>query len=133
MNTVIISGRITKELNVDYLPTSQLAVCRFNIAVDRGKDKDGNDRGADFPRVTLFGRQAETMPNYVGKGCRVAVIGKIQTGSYQDKNGNTVYTTDIIADRVEYIDFKERNEEYQNIEAEDPTDTFIRLNEEIPF
>lgn len=111
MNNVILIGRATKDPEVR-VSTSGMTVARFSVAIDRGKDKDGNDRGADFPSVVVFGRQAENCEKYLHKGLKVAVQGHIQTGSY-DKNGQKVYTTDVIADRVEFIEWvkKEQGEE----------------------
>ena len=106
MNKVILIGRLTSDPELRYTD-SQVAVLRFNIAIDRGRDKNGNDRGADFPSVLAFGRTAENMSKFVGKGNRVAIEGHIQTGKYQNKNGDTVYTTDVIAEREEFIDWKD--------------------------
>ena len=106
MNQVIVMGRVTKDIEPR---TTQggMATVRFNIAIDRGKDKEGNSRGADFPNIVAFGKTAEGIAKYTGKGLRVAVIGRIQTGSYTNNEGQTVYTTDIVADRVKYIDWKD--------------------------
>ena len=105
MNQVILMGRVTKDLEPRTTP-SGMATVRFNIAIDRGRDKEGNSRGADFPNIVAFGKTAEGIAKYTGKGLRVAVIGRIQTGSYE-RDGQTVYTTDVIADRVKYIDWKD--------------------------
>ena len=105
MNTVILSGRVANDLEVKYTPT-QTAALNLVIAIDRGKDKEGKDKGTDFPRVTVYGKQAENCALYSEKGKRIAVQGHIQTGSYQ-KDGKTIYTTDIIADRVEFLEFKD--------------------------
>ena len=105
MNQVTLMGRVTKDIELRNTQ-SGMATVRFNIAVDRGKDKEGNDRGADFPNIVAFGKTAESIAKFTGKGLRVAVIGRIQTGSY-DRDGQKVYTTDIVADRVKYIDWKD--------------------------
>lgn len=106
MNKVFLIGRMTSEPELRYT-NAQTAVLRFNVALDRGKDKNGADRGADFPSVLAFSRTAENLSKFVGKGNRVAIDGHIQTGRYTKQNGDTVYTTDVIADRVEFIDWKE--------------------------
>ena len=106
MNQVIVMGRVTRDIELKNTQ-SGMATVRFNIAVDRGKDKEGNDRGADFPNIVAFGNTAESIAKYTGKGLRVAVMGRIKTGSYDDKEGRKVYTTDIVADRVKYIDWKD--------------------------
>ena len=102
MNTCILIGRLCANPELSYTPNTQTAVGRFTIAVDRPK-RDGEDQGADFIRITVWGRQAETCDRYLNKGRQVAVMGRIQTGSYKDRNGETVYTTDVVADRVEFL------------------------------
>jgi single-strand DNA-binding protein len=77
-------------------------MCRFTIAVDRPR-RQGEDAGEDFIRITVWGRQAETCDRYLSKGRQVAVQGRIQTGSYKNREGVTVYTTDVVADRVEFL------------------------------
>lgn len=102
MNSVVLIGRLARDPELSYTPNTQTAVTRFTLAVDRPR-RDGQDQGADFIRVTVFGRQAETSNQYLAKGRQAAVAGRIQTGSYKNQKGETVYTTDIIADRVEFL------------------------------
>ena len=108
MNSVALIGRLTKDPEVRYISENQTAVATFSIAINRGKDKNGQDRGADFPRVTVFGRQAENCERYLDKGRLVGIQGRIKTSSYKDRDGKTVYTTDVIADRVEFLEFGEK-------------------------
>lgn len=104
MNQVILIGRLTRDPELSYTPNTQSAVCRFTIAVDRPRRRDGGeDAGADFIRITVWGRQAETCDRYLAKGRQVAVMGRIQTGSYKNREGVTVYTTDVVAERVEFL------------------------------
>lgn len=109
MNQVILIGRLARDPELSYTPSTQAAVCRITLAVDRPKrngDAQGNGdyvRSADFIRVTVWGRQAETCDRYLSKGRQVAVQGRIQTGSYKNRNGETVYTTDVEAERVEFL------------------------------
>ena len=102
MNSVILIGRLARDPELSYTPNTQSAVCRFTIAVDRPR-RQGEDQGADFIRITVWGRQAETCDRYLSKGRQVAVMGRIQTGSYKNREGVTVYTTDVVADRVEFL------------------------------
>ena len=95
------------------------SVARFSIAIDRGKDRDGNDRGTDFPNVVVFGKQAESCEKYLEKGRQVAITGRIQTGSYTKQDGTKVYTTDVVADRVEFIGSKSEGQQAKP-KAEDP-------------
>ena len=111
MNSVHIIGRLTKDPQISYISDTQTAVARFSVAISRGKDKDGNDKGADFPNVVVFGKQAENCERYLSKGKLVGIEGRLQTGSYE-KDGRKVYTTDVIANRVEFLewDSKEKSE-----------------------
>lgn len=133
MNQVNIIGRLTKDPEVRYT-TNQVAVAKFSVAIDRGKDAKGNDLGADFPSVTAFGKTAELIEKYVTKGQKIAVMGRIQTGSYE-KDGKKYYTTDVIADRIEFLDKKETPEKKTERETpEDIPSVFSRLEEDdIPF
>ncbi|MDY2960573.1 MAG: single-stranded DNA-binding protein [Hornefia sp.] len=107
MNSVQLIGRLTRDPEVRYTASSQMAVATFTVAIDR-PTRAGSERQTDFPRITVFGKQAENCEKYLAKGRRVAVEGRIQTGSYQNKNGDTVYTTDVVANRVEFLDWGDR-------------------------
>ena len=135
MNSVILIGRLTKDPEVRYTTGTQMAVAVFTLAIDRGKDKNGDDRGADFIPIKVFGKQAENCERYLAKGCRVAVQGKIQTGSYEDKNGQKVFTTDVIAQRVEFIDFKAKTPQNSNQSAwnDNPPGYSSLSEDDIPF
>ena len=102
MNSVVLIGRLARDPELSYTPSTQTAVCHFTLAVDRPR-RNGEDRGADFIRITVFGRQAETCDRYLSKGRQAAVHGRIETGSYKNREGVTVYTTDVIADNVEFL------------------------------
>lgn len=108
MNNVQLIGRITHELEKKHTQAGG-TVLRFAIAIDRGKDKDGNDKGTDFINCVAFNKNAESIAKHSGKGCRIAVEGRIQTGSYE-KDGRKVYTTDIMVDRKEFIDWANENQ-----------------------
>ena len=110
MNSVSLIGRLTRDPEVRYGAASQTAVARFAIAIDRGRDRDGNDRGADYPNIVCFGKTAELVEKYLGKGRLVGITGRIQTGSYE-KDGKKVYTTEVLADRVEFLDRGDKTSE----------------------
>ena len=129
MNQVILTGRITKDIDVKYT-ASQMAVVRFSHALDGGKDKDGKDKGADFPNCIAFGKTAEALERFSGKGLRVSVIGHLQTGSYEKSDGQKVYTTDVIVDRLEIIDW---NTNATQGRAEIEPNDFAAVDEDIPF
>ena len=102
MNKVILIGRLTKDVEIS--EGWKATVGHYTLAIDNGKDYD-----ASFVRCTVFGKSAEFAEKYFSKGLRVAVEGRIQTGSYDDKDGFTHYTTDVIVERQEFADGK--NEE----------------------
>ena len=106
MNSVALIGRLTRDPEIRYTG-DQMAIATFSIAIDRPPRRDGT-RETDFPRITVFGRQAEHCEKYLKKGRMVGVTGRIQTGSYTNKNGDKVYTTDIVADRVEFLEWGDR-------------------------
>lgn len=106
LNKVIIMGRITKELEVRQTP-SGTAVLRFTVAVDRPV-KQG-EKQTDFINCVAFGQRAEFISRYFGKGRLIAIEGNIKTGSYEDKGGRTVYTTDIWVDSVSFTGEKSEN------------------------
>jgi single-strand DNA-binding protein len=102
MNSVVLIGRLTRDPELSYTPNTQTAVCHFTLAVDRPR-RQGEERGADFLRITVFGRQAENCDRFLAKGRQAAVHGRIETGSYKNREGVTVNTVDIIADNVEFL------------------------------
>ncbi len=108
MNSVVLIGRLTRDPEVRYTE-SQLAIARFSIAINRVPGRDGQDRGADFPNIVVFGKQAENCERFLTKGRQVAIQGHIQTGSYE-KDGRKVYTTDVVADRVEFLEWGDRSQ-----------------------
>ena len=109
MNSVVLIGRLTRDPEIRYVSESQMAVATFTGAIDRPV-RSGQEKKTDFPRVTVFGRQAENCERFLAKGRLVGVQGRIQTGSYTNKDGATVYTTDVVADRVEFLEWGDRNE-----------------------
>lgn len=105
MNNVVLIGNIANDLELRYTTGErQIAVLKFSLAVNRV----GGKNETDFIRVAIFGKQAENTQNYCKKGSKIGVQGRIQTGSYKNKDGQTVYTTDVIADRVEFLSWKEK-------------------------
>lgn len=127
MNNVQLIGRLTKDPEIRYTQ-SQTAVVSFTLAVDRRFKKDG-EQTADFISCKAWNKRAEFVSKYFTKGKRMAVSGRIETGSYEGKNGR-VYTTEVIADNVEFVDSKE--------EKPEPTpDDWLpvpeNIQEELPF
>ena len=109
MNKVILMGRLTRDPEIRYTSgENQTAVARYTLAVDRRgrRNQDGNEQTADFINCVAFDRAGEFAEKYFRQGMRVLVSGRIQTGSYTNKEGQRVYTTDIIADDQEFADSK---------------------------
>jgi single-strand DNA-binding protein len=105
MNNIVLTGRLTKDPELRYIPESQKAVASFTLAVDRPFAKDK----ADFIKITVFEKQAENCERFLTKGKLCGVQGRLQTGSYKNKDGQTVYTTDVVADRVEFLEWGEKD------------------------
>ena len=108
MNKVTIIGRMTRNAEERQTKDS-MTIANFTVACDRGKDKDGNDRGADFINCVAFGKTAEHVLKWTKQGSKIAVDGQITTGSYE-KDGKKVYTTNVTAIRVEFLDPKPQEE-----------------------
>lgn len=109
MNNVILIGRLVRDPELSYTTTGT-AICKFTLAVDRPA-RAGEDKTADFIRITVFNAQAENSNRYLKKGSKCAVNGRIQTGSYKDRDGKTVSTFDVIANNVEFLQARERPSE----------------------
>ena len=108
MNKVILMGRLTREPDVRYSTTGaeQLAIARYTLAIDRRYQKDSQNN-ADFIRCVTFGKSAEFAEKYFHQGTKIVVEGRIQTGSYQDKDGKTVYTVEVVAENQEFAESKQ--------------------------
>ena len=106
MNKVILMGRLTKDPDMRGEGTSLCA--RYTLAVDRRYKKDGED-SADFISIVVFSKGAEFAEKYLKKGMKIVVTGRIQTGSYTNKDGQKVYTTDVIAEEQEFAESKNSN------------------------
>ncbi|MBQ9567177.1 MAG: single-stranded DNA-binding protein [Lachnospiraceae bacterium] len=109
MNKAMIVGRLTRDPNVRYSQgESQMCVARFTLAVDRrrGRNQDNGGQNADFISCVAFGKTGEFVEKYARKGMKFDVVGRIQTGSYQDKDGRTVYTTDVVVEEIEFGESK---------------------------
>ena len=130
MNNVVLIGRLTKDPELAYGgQNSDIAVCRFTLAVDRPTQ----DKAADFIRIVVFRKQAENAKQYLSKGRQCAVEGRIQTGSYKDREGKTVYTTDVVANRVEFLTKPNSGSHQEEQGSESVTDAFIEVDEDLPF
>ena len=118
MNKVILMGRLTKDPEVRYSQGEQsTAVARYTIAVDRRFRRDGDQQTADFIGCVAFGRLGEFAEKYLRKGTKVLVTGRIQTGSYTNKDGQKVYTTDVVVEEAEFVESKNSSSSDNNQSA----------------
>ena len=112
MNKVILVGRLTRDPEVRYFAgDNAMAIARYGLAVDRNRRDNNNpdQPTADFFNIVAFGRTGEFAEKYLRKGMRILIEGRIQTGSYTNKEGQKVYTTDIVAERHEFVDSKSQS------------------------
>lgn len=141
MNNVILIGRLIKDPELRYTQSSNATYARFTIAVDRGMSKDKKQeleakgqQTADFINIVVWGKQAENCQKYLQKGRNVAIQGRLQSGSYTAQDGTKKYTTEVWAERVQFIDWGEKKEDHTQ-----PFGQFDELpyqeanNEDIPF
>lgn len=105
MNKVMLIGRLTKDPELRYTPGNATAVCTFSLAVDRRANKDGK-KDTDFINIVAFGKTAEIIAQYMTKGRLLSVAGRIQTSSYDGKDGIKRYKTDVVVDDFQFIDSK---------------------------
>ena len=137
MNKVILIGRIVRDTEVRYGGANNaVAVARYTLAVDRKYKKDG-EQTADFINCVAFGKLAEFAEKYLKKGTKIAVTGRIQTGSYKNKDGNTVYTTDVVVEEQEFCESKSQQSNSQPQPAPSNNGGFMNIpdgvDNELPF
>ena len=139
MNKVILIGRLTKDPETRYSQgQSSTCITRYSLAVDRQFKRDG-DQAADFLNCVAFGKQGEFAEKYLKKGAKIAVTGRLQTGSYTDRDGKKVYTTDVVVESHEFVESKkEGDQETQSSPyGSVGTDGFMNIpdgiDEELPF
>lgn len=112
MNKVILMGRLTRDPDVRYSSgDNAMAIARYSLAVDRRFRRNGDDQTADFINCVAFGKAGEFAEKYFRKGTKVAVTGRIQTGSYTNKDGQKVYTTDVVVEEQEFAESKNAGSE----------------------
>lgn len=119
MNKVIIIGRFTRDPEVKYT-ANNTCYASFSVAIDRRYKQDGQPT-ADFPRVIAWGKTAEFIEKYFRKGMKIAIDGRIQTGSYKNKDGQTIYTTDVVAENVEFVESKNSSDNNNNTKGTAPS------------
>ena len=113
MNKVILMGRLTRDPEIRYSAgENQTAVARYTLAVDRRFRRQGDEQTADFINCVVFGRGAEFAEKYFHQGIRIVVSGRIQTGSYTNREGQKVYTTEVVVEEQEFAESKSASDSY---------------------
>ena len=139
MNKVILMGRLVADPEVKYSQGEQsTAIARYRLAVDRRFKREG-EQSADFISCVAFGKNGEFAERYLRKGTKIAVVGRIQTGSYTNQEGQKVYTTDIVVEEHEFCESKGSSSGTEQQPTSMPTDSdgFMNIadgiDEELPF
>ena len=117
MNRVELIGRLTRDPELRYT-SNNTATARFTLAVNRTFQSQNGEQGTDFINIVVWNKQAENVKKYISKGSLVAVTGRIQTGSYE-KDGRTIYTTDVVADNVQFLETKAQSANRDNVSISD--------------
>lgn len=133
MNQVILIGRLTRDPEMRFIPSTGTAVARFSLAVNREVKRDGQP-DADFINIKVFGKGAENVSKYVKKGRLVAVNGQLRNNFYEDKNGIKHYNQEIVAKRVEFLEYgsqqaKPQEDQLSSFDGFQPIDS----DDDIPF
>ena len=142
MNSVVLIGRLARDPELKFVPSSGMAVTKMSLAVDKDlygdKKQQAISQGkptADFINITVFGKMAESCANFLQKGSKCAVHGRISTNSWTTDSGEKRYSTDIIADKVEFLDNKKEGQAKPDDDVFEPTDfnPFEDAEDSIPF
>lgn len=139
MNKVILMGRLTRDPEIRYSSgQNSIAVGRFNLAVDRRFKKEGEEQQADFISCVAFGKIAEFLEKYTRQGTKLVIEGRIQTGSYTNRDGIKVYTTDIVVENAEFAESKRAAGSFSQQADANPGDGFMSIpdgveDEGLPF
>lgn len=143
MNKVILMGRLTRDPEVRYSQgDNSMAIARYSLAVDRRYKREGDEQTADFINCVAFGKSGEFAEKYLHKGTKIAVVGRIQTGSFTNKDGQKVYTTDVVVEEQEFAESKNSgsgtgNANTSTNNSASSSDGFMNIpdgiDEELPF
>ena len=131
MNKAIITGRLVADPEIRYTQGNEpIAIARYRLAVDRRFKKEG-EQTADFIPCIAFSKLAEFAKNYLKKGTKIAVVGRIQTGNYTNKEGQKVYTTDIVVEECEFAESKAASGTAQTNPQSAPDDEFVPIPDDL--
>ena len=126
MNKVFIIGRLTKDVDLRYT-VSNTAIARFSLAVNRPKQKD-KDQETDFINCVAYSGLAENLAKYQKKGNQIAVVGRIQTGSYDNNEGKKVYTTDVVVNEIQFLNSKSEPQSGAESGAQEELEKYSQLS-----
>ena len=132
INNSTIVGRLTRDPDLRYSQTGK-AVCNFTLATNRPFKNAQGENEADFIKCLTFGKQAENLANYMRKGSLVGVEGRIQTRSYTNKDGNKVYTTEVVANQVSFLDNKKDNQQQKPQNNQSQMEPMDISDDALPF
>lgn len=138
MNKVVLIGRLTKDVELRYTQTNNTAVASFSLAVNRKFVKTGEERQADFFNIIAWNKLAETISKYLFKGNQVAISGRLETRSWDDTNGQKHYVTEVIAEEVDFIEPRNKQNNDAILNSPVPVNTentseFISNDDDLPF
>ena len=127
MNMVILSGRLVRDPEIRYGSGAEpMCIAKFSLAVDKNYKKSADDK-ANFINCTAFGKTGEVVEKHCTKGTKLIVTGEWTTGSYKNKDGNTVYTTDVVVEEQEFCESKSSNQSQGNDRPQASSDGFISI------
>ena len=145
MNSVVLIGRLARDPELRFVPGSGMAVANFTMAIDKGltreKKQEFEAQGkptADFVRIVVWGKQAENCSQYLAKGKLVAIQGSIQTSTYKDSHGEIRYQTEVLANKVQFLEWGEKAEKKQDDDFSFGASSFedfqnIEDDDDVPF
>lgn len=140
MNNVALIGRLAADVTLRFVPGSGMAVANFTLAIDKGLTREKKQQfesegkpTADFVRIVAWGKQAENCSQYLAKGKMVAIQGSIQTSTYKDSKGETRYQTEVLANRVEFLEWGEKTEKKKDDDFSFDDFQSIEDDDDVPF
>lgn len=134
MNKVILIGRLTRDPDIRYSQNEKAScVARFTLAVDRRFKHDSDEAAADFISCVSFSKTAEFVESYLKQGIKIACCGRIQTGSYTNKDGIKIYTTDVVAEEIEFAESKKSSQNNETANKDGFVNIPDDIGEDLPF
>lgn len=133
LNHIVLIGRLTKDPELRYTPANGVAVATFTLAVNRRFTQPGQQREADFIPVVTWRNQAENCAKYLGKGSLVAVEGRLQIRSYEDRDGQRRTIAEVVSESVQFLDSRNRPERGQTQPEPGYNDDFYPEEDDVPF